>query len=989
MIQIFIKSMLLISGLCLFCFPAFPQFGQDVQLPTIIPPSPTAQNFMRYGEIPIDHSTGVPNIAIPLYTVKGRKLEVPISISYHASGIKVRDIASEVGLGWVLNAGGMVSRTINDKRDEAKSRVRTFFNSAELLDSLTAISNIWNSSCTCLEGIMNFEHFLNQNFTNEEDAMNDRYFYRLPDGTSGVFTYDYDDFEEENGPVTMPYRPYKIEKHINDSGPVTSRIERFKITDDNGTVYQFASYLEGTPRDFSEWYLKEIISADGKDNIKFYYRPQNPEYSIPARAHIYQSKPKNYNPWSDCQISDKQSSMYTSFSQSFLFNAPILDSIVSAETIVKFYYKKDREDFGTLNRLDYITISPASNQSNAIKKIKLMPRYFGNADEDKRLGLDRLIISSIGNSYPQEYSFAYESRVLPPYPFKMSVPKYSEDFWGYYNGANSNSLIPKEFITLANDQNNYGGNRNPDPTNYYSKACMLKEIKYPTGGRTVFQFERLYADNAFPNRDNPDGYYGGFRVASITNYDEKNETTSVKTYEYGQSLINPVRRQYFSYDQFRMEESSPPTHVGEPAGCSIFYAREMVFSNPFLPLERAPGMPLMYTEVVEYQGTKTDNVGKTVYKYASPPFDYKPSWHYHPYHNDRGNYVPRLASRTEYSFNGTGYHPLFRERNLYSTKYPSVFNTGIKVSRVIRYDRPTYFVFSGCGIYGCGWELQEVITQYVNSIVALDTKAYQEATLLTRTERYDFDPLDSTQYILAAIDYIYNETNLAVSEKLTVSSEDDTVKTFYSYPHDLKSIQPYKSMFERGILNPIVEERHYNLSQSNKLIGRRKIKYKDWGNSIIAPEHIEFQWGSDAPVESRIRFLSYDSYGNVTAVKKDDGEAIAYLWGYNGLYPVAEVRGADYLTVSNFVNLNLIENAARYSDEQVRAELNKIRIGLSSSTNPFLLTTYTYRPSIGIASQTDSNGKRILFGYDNVGRLQSIKDHNDDIVKTYEYHYQK
>jgi hypothetical protein len=69
------------------------------KLPQITPPSPTAQNFMRYGEIPVDYSTGVPNISIPIYTVKSKKLELPINISYHASGIKVNDIASEVGLG--------------------------------------------------------------------------------------------------------------------------------------------------------------------------------------------------------------------------------------------------------------------------------------------------------------------------------------------------------------------------------------------------------------------------------------------------------------------------------------------------------------------------------------------------------------------------------------------------------------------------------------------------------------------------------------------------------------------------------------------------------------------------------------------------------------------------------------------------------------------------------------------------------------------------
>jgi hypothetical protein len=51
--------------------------AQSVNAPSItkvIPPSPEAQSFMRYGEIPVDLSTGVPDIQIPLYQVTSGKL---------------------------------------------------------------------------------------------------------------------------------------------------------------------------------------------------------------------------------------------------------------------------------------------------------------------------------------------------------------------------------------------------------------------------------------------------------------------------------------------------------------------------------------------------------------------------------------------------------------------------------------------------------------------------------------------------------------------------------------------------------------------------------------------------------------------------------------------------------------------------------------------------------------------------------------------------
>ena len=76
-------------------------------MPEIIPPSPNAAAFSKYGNVPVSPYTGIPNIDIPIYTISTRDIKVPISLSYHAGGIKVGDEASRVGLGWVLNAGGL------------------------------------------------------------------------------------------------------------------------------------------------------------------------------------------------------------------------------------------------------------------------------------------------------------------------------------------------------------------------------------------------------------------------------------------------------------------------------------------------------------------------------------------------------------------------------------------------------------------------------------------------------------------------------------------------------------------------------------------------------------------------------------------------------------------------------------------------------------------------------------------------------------------
>ena len=67
--------------------------------------SPTAASLGKYGDFPISYNTGIPQISIPIYTAKAGSLSLPISLSYHASGLKVEEYASWAGAGWALKIG--------------------------------------------------------------------------------------------------------------------------------------------------------------------------------------------------------------------------------------------------------------------------------------------------------------------------------------------------------------------------------------------------------------------------------------------------------------------------------------------------------------------------------------------------------------------------------------------------------------------------------------------------------------------------------------------------------------------------------------------------------------------------------------------------------------------------------------------------------------------------------------------------------------------
>ena len=73
--------------------------------------------------------------------------------------------------------------------------------------------------------------------------------------------------------------------------------------------------------------------------------------------------------------------------------------------------------------------------------------------------------------------------------------------------------------------------------------------------------------------------------------------------------------------------------------------------------------------------------------------------------------------------------------------------------------------------------------------------------------------------------------------------------------------------------------------------------------------------------------------------------------------------------------------------ENKRNNWRNFNLALNSSLEEGQITTYTYDPLVGITSQTDPNGITTYYEYDALGRLQHIRDHEENIVQHYEYRY--
>ncbi|MFE7087114.1 hypothetical protein ACFU8T_20575 [Sphingobacterium spiritivorum] len=115
------KNRFLILMICL-CIAgannrAYSQIPEGPKLPNNIPPSPTAASLGIYGEVPVNNYSGQVNAEIPLYKYSQSGFELDMKLSYLSSGLRYLDKASIVGLGWSLNAGGVITRSIKSVDD--------------------------------------------------------------------------------------------------------------------------------------------------------------------------------------------------------------------------------------------------------------------------------------------------------------------------------------------------------------------------------------------------------------------------------------------------------------------------------------------------------------------------------------------------------------------------------------------------------------------------------------------------------------------------------------------------------------------------------------------------------------------------------------------------------------------------------------------------------------------------------------------------------
>ncbi|HEV7781653.1 MAG TPA: hypothetical protein VGO58_10320 [Chitinophagaceae bacterium] len=437
-------------------------------VPRIFPPSPEASALAKYVDIPVSLYTGVPQIDQPIFTVSEGDISVPIHLSYQSGGFKADELASRTGLGWVLNAGGMITRSIRGSADEYEEGFLMW-------RQRVSPEDFKSGTGTAAELFQRYDGIARQC----GDAEPDEFFMNF-NGITGKFAYNWDG--------TISYscsRQLKITP-LDFTPGERNYIKRWEVLTDDGMKYEFdvtestktlniMDFLSCTHGDaqVNTWHLTKITAPNG-EFVNFTYTPyilthriltsdaiQHQDYGGPGvrTTSVIRNRVKG---WVLSQITTSSGQVSVEFKA--------VKTRLDEEPPDQSFTDRQTEDYKSL---DTIIIK---NKSNAVVSKHALAYDYSTA----RLTLRSITeIGSDGVTAKPPTQFQYK-----PGGFPLEVMNYAKDHWGFLNNNNTGTLVPPYFY---NGLYSPGANREPDGAK--SQYGLLTKIIYPTGGSQTFEYE--------------------------------------------------------------------------------------------------------------------------------------------------------------------------------------------------------------------------------------------------------------------------------------------------------------------------------------------------------------------------------------------------------------------------------------------------------------------------------------------------------------------
>lgn len=962
--------------------------GQDLSLDYQLSSrqlSVQAAQFSKYGNIPAKHFVGELDMTVPLYLYKDVDFVIPISLCYNNDGFKPNENEGMIGLGWSLNVGGAITRKINGAPDEESQSSKTLpiwglllaykhniykydipFKQKIKEMSIEALCNA-PSSTTVGHNNPSYKTF------GGGDLAPDEFNFSMP-GHTGKFIVNYDGTIQVKGG-----KPYQVK--FSDDFTTSSKFKTITIVAMDGFQYIFGGQENATELSIffpdgklisnqntitTSWFLKKII-APNKREVEFIYRTtalptgQNNSYIIGHESIILR---KNMVSFTTSQVNQKSKEIMSGiigdnmgYTYELIRQTYLEKIIIDKNTTIDFQYKPKPKFFyrneyinPTFQTFNVKSLSLSeiniSYNNTPVKNIVFEQKDLGNSNT--RFFLENVKIDN------EKYIFDYYNVSSIPYPDPTKV-----DHWGYYNGSNNGDNMGGNVIPYID--NNYakgsvGFNYFSDinnvrkPNEESNKIGLLKRIIYPTGGGSSFFYgihknldyevhkanwdsERLAIKGESPGAPLL-GIAGGVRIETIRDFDENGIVVNQRNFHYNKGVL--VRYPCYIKEIINIGATAVKCYT-QPTSRDIYPIDKHVQYGQVIEVTENGSIIYNYTSYI-------DEENRDLYKLNIPFHIYNPKLAWYP-----------LAEIMDLKGTDRSYRRgLLKEKIYLNVTSDTIYKEKIK------YD----IISSSQNNYTLGVRVGEAITnKYL-----IENYAY----LPVETKKYEYrngTPIVSTDQIT------YNDSYF-IKQKTDV---DNGLLTEYKYVVDLKSTAPYSDMTALNIINPIVEKR---ISKSGNVLTEQMTSYSSFdldGNRLYLISATYSKNRGEMTRTLHTKFNNYDALGNPVSITTKDNLNSVYLWGYKGLYPIAEIINATYAEV----NTALGQEANSFYTAVV-PDTSKIEALRSKLPNAYI-TTYLYKPLIGISQKKDPQNIYTFYEYDNYHRLKKIKDTQQKILSDYAY----
>lgn len=963
----------------------------------VLPNSPEASSLGRYGEFNTNPYTGSASISVPLHTISGKTVSVPVNLLYQGTAVKVDSREGWTGLGWSLTANYAITRNVVanpdlefnyfSKKDELSPQTNT-----DLIEENQLYYDIARG-CT--------------------ESQPDHYYLSYPGGAAKFYISP----EKENKIIYQKAHQNLTITPTYDSNNY-SDIIKFSVKDDKGVTYEFSTVEETDfivddqfggdiapcmiqyPRYNSAWHLTKIIGTNGIEEFFFDYETATGVYAMDINPFYYQSKtynPQNISSPNCCGNANESSSSGGSTNTTNIIGRKFLKEIkyvLGIDTLERMVF----ESTALSNFCPY-----AGNTDKKLDKIRCLKGDNGEVNiidfdftYDNPCSLNRLILEKVqeksatdASTFKEPYEFSYNSQPLPNY---IST---SLDHFGYFNNkSNGNTLIPK--IKLQGQStvlNNSDADRNPSES--ATKAGILEQVIYPTGGYTKYNWEiheakGLGAGNYYdydPTQNaEDDRAAGGLRIESIEHFDCDNSLLLKRSYKYVKDGTYPANQSSSgimlnepTYTVSALYNNCPIPLLGQGNTCNTNYTceRTTISASSRSTLGTVKGSHIGYSrveEIIEANDNSGQTSGKTVYFFKNQklsPFGLK---------DDVENGL--MTKKEIYDADG---NILDESTYIYSTeenetrKDPVFF--GFRVVPKQTQDNKNHLCKNASGQYD--WYPEQQTSGCVEEAY-FQTKFERQFTEhkqrwvyqseMTNT-RYFYDENDNlTGQISTTTDYIYNDTTTnQPTETLVTNSDGKVYKTTTHFVNSFDDTEYpvtttpngfVRSMQLKGMTSfPLVQAQYID----NQLVYKTKLDYQQFSGKTL-PHKLYESFPTKTDVLSEV-FDSYDGVANITQGHRhfensnNEVNPIALLYNKERSRVIAQAKNAE---VGEIAYTSFEENEASQGGWTIPL-LDRIDFFSTGARTG----NYAYQTSSGSPVTTSTRAGKYIISYytDNVNAV--------------------